>query len=67
MEAQANQHPTLRTERCVDPLTLDLLMDHQGKVVNLQDVREGAQRVRQADLEGNRGALTGDGRLLPTA
>lgn len=33
------------------PLTLDLLVDHQSKVVYLQDVRECAQRVRQADLE----------------
>ena len=33
------------------PLTLDLLVDHQGEVVQLQDVREHAQRVHQADLE----------------
>ena len=33
------------------PLTLDLLVDHQGEVVHLQDVRELAQRVRQVDLE----------------
>lgn len=32
-------------------LTLDLLVDHQGKVVRLQDVRELAQWVRQADLK----------------
>lgn len=36
------------------PLTLDLLVDHQGEVVQLQDVRELAQRVRQADLEEKR-------------
>lgn len=33
------------------PLTLDLLVDHQGEVVQLQDVRQLAQRVCQADLE----------------
>lgn len=32
------------------PLTLDLLVDHQGEVVHLQDVRECAQRVGQVDL-----------------
>lgn len=42
------------------PLTLDLLVDHQGEVVHLQDVRELAQWVRQVDLEGKRrSALTG--------
>lgn len=35
------------------PLTLDLLMDHQGEVVHLQDVGERAQSVRQADLQEN--------------
>lgn len=29
----------------VGPLTLDLLMDHQGEVVHLQDVGEHAQCV----------------------
>lgn len=33
------------------PLTLDLLMHYQGEVVHLQDVRELAQWVHQADLE----------------
>lgn len=41
------------------PLTLDLLVDHQGEVVHLQDAREHAQRVSQADLEERpRSALT---------
>lgn len=41
------------------PLTLDLLVDHQGEVVRLQDAREHAQRVSQADLEERpRSALT---------
>lgn len=33
------------------PLTLDLLMDHQGEVVHLQDVGEHAQCVGQVDLQ----------------
>lgn len=33
------------------PLTLDLLMDHQGEVVHLQDVGEHAQCVSQVDLQ----------------
>lgn len=35
------------------PLTLDLLMDHQGEVVHLQNVGEHAQRVGQVDLQEN--------------
>lgn len=33
------------------PLTLDLLMDHQGEVIHLQDVGELAQCVGQVDLQ----------------
>lgn len=32
-------------------LTLDLLMEHQGEVVHLQDVGEHAQCVSQVDLQ----------------
>lgn len=35
-------------------LTLDLLVDHQGEMVHLQDVRELAQWVCQVDLEEKR-------------
>lgn len=46
---RSSAHPTPA------PLTLDLLVDHQGEVVHLQDARQRAQRVRQADLEERRG------------
>lgn len=48
--------PPPQSQPSLEPalLTLDLLVDHQGEVIHLQDVRELAQRVRQADLEEKR-------------
>lgn len=47
----ALRHKGLAAPPAARPLTLDLLMHHQREVVLLQDVRELAQGVRQADLE----------------
>lgn len=36
---------------CENVLTLDLFMDHQGKVVSLQNAGQLSQIISQADLK----------------